>query len=182
VKDLVQVQDAGRSCGAQGDPATAKRRAVGAVRRAHEVLGAQHSAPRRSGYVSLEEACEMVAELRDFAPGNVLKVVSRGPLLFFPGAMRNGDGSWRVPARDVRALLGDGVPVWERAVSARTFAGWCEVSARTVVRALNKGELRKVLLFNEWRIPVSEYARMMGLPAGGSSRGRLSFFAQGVVS
>jgi hypothetical protein len=72
--------------------------------------------------------------------------------------------------------------VWERAVSARTFAGWCEVSAKTVVRALNRGELRKVMLFGEWRIPVSEYARMMGLPAGGVPGRRVSFFAQGVVS
>jgi hypothetical protein len=127
-----------------------------------------------SGEVTLEVACEMIAALRDFQVGAVLRLVQlRGPLLFFPHARRNGDGSWRIPARDVRALLGDGMPYWDRAVSARTFADWCELkSSQTVVRAMKRGELRKVVLLGEWRIPVSEFLRLMSGPVSFFSRGQ----------
>lgn len=126
--------------------------------------------PMRAGAAcSLEEACEMIAELRDFKVSAVVRLVSRGPLLFFPNATRNGDLSWRIPARDVRALLGGGsgasmlVSPWDRLVSARTFASWCELKApSTVIKAMKRGEIAKVVVLGEWRIPVSEFLRITG--------------------
>lgn len=138
-----------------------------------------------SGDVTLEVACEMIAELRDFESWRVLRVIGRGPLLFFPHARQNGDGSWRIPARDVRAILGDGLPVWEHAVSAATFAGWCDLKqSRTVLRAVARGEIRSVRILGELRIPACEFFRLKA-PVGASDvgsgrRGRPAFsFSRG---
>lgn len=119
----------------------------------------------------------MVAELRDLSPAAVLACVARAPLSFFPRARQSGD-YWRVPEQDVRALLGDVEP----AVSARTFAGWLDVSERVVSDACRSGALRSVMLpsalTGKRRIPQSELYRV--LHTSTDKPRRRSFFAKGV--
>ena len=124
---------------------------------------------------TLAEACEVLAELREMSPAAVLAAVSRAPLSFFSHARQNGDGSWRVPERDVRDLLG--VP--GRAVKASTFAMWCDLPKRRVLDAMRAWELRSVVLLGQRRIPVSEFTRLMQEGSATAPRRRFSFSRQG---
>lgn len=91
---------------------------------------------------SLEEAVEALGQLRGVEPSRLMAVVLRlGPLLFFRGARRNGDGSWRVPEADVRALLGGPLV---KALSVQEFAEGLGISRWSVQRAVNAGVIRKL--------------------------------------
>jgi hypothetical protein len=126
-------------------------------------------------FFSLDRACELLAVLRGYELAKVTEAVGLEVLAFFPGALRNGDLTWRIPVCDVQGLLGGPL---ERALTCREFARRLSVSVDAVEDAVRCGVLRKLPtlprpLPQKWLIPSTELVRCFGEGLNvGAGRGR----------
>jgi hypothetical protein len=107
-----------------------------------------------------------VADLMDVAESRILRGLAHARKELFPHAVKDADG-WRIPAGDVRALVGGPL---EPLLSLRRFAELTGVCYKTIWRATQPGpegqapHLRTVgpPWLETRRIPAGEYWRFRG--------------------
>lgn len=99
---------------------------------------------------------EDAAQLLAVSPAMVRRALALGASSFFPGA-KEQDGDWTIPERDLRALLGPGLPPL---LTVKAFAQLISKSADWVYDLVQRGVIRKREICGSIRIPSDEYWRL----------------------
>jgi hypothetical protein len=113
---------------------------------------------------------QRVADLLGVPAARVKRACAATPRIFFPGAFEE-KGEWMIPERDVRALVGPGLP---QLLRIREFADLVGLSVPWVYELVHLGIIAHRRVLGQIRIPATAYwdipeARPGNLPARPSS-------------
>lgn len=113
---------------------------------------------------------QRVADLLGVPVARVRRACASAPRLFFPGAFEQA-GEWLIPERDVRALVGPGLP---QLLRIREFADLVGLSVPWVYELVHLGVVAHRRVLGQIRIPATAYwelpeGRPANLPARPSS-------------
>lgn len=104
-------------------------------------------------------AIDEVAQLLDVDPDVVRRALELEPGSYFPGAFINGDGSWVIPATDMRRLFGGRE---EPLFGLSRLAELLDLSYDHVRKEAKAGRIRTEMVLGVIRVPASEYWRLRG--------------------
>lgn len=116
-----------------------------------------HEAKRGRPAAAVYSAVE-VAELLDVEPGVVMRALSNPAFRkeTFPNATETNEG-WKIPARDVRALMGPDLP---RLYWVSEFAQLIGYSVPYLNELLDKGVIGSRMVLGSRRVPATEYWKL----------------------
>jgi hypothetical protein len=107
---------------------------------------------RPSGAV-LAWTVQQVADLLGVPEARVQRACALSPRTFFAGAFQR-DGEWRIPERDVRALVGPDLP---RLLKVAEFADLIGLSAQWIYELVALGTIPHRRVLGHVRIPATAY-------------------------
>ena len=96
---------------------------------------------------------QRVADLLGIPEARVERACALSPRLFFPGAFQQGE-EWRIPERDVRALVGPDLP---RLLKVAEFADLIGLSAQWIYELVALGTIPHRRVLGHVRIPATAY-------------------------
>lgn len=116
--------------------------------------GADVPTPRRGRAPAKVYDVEEVADLLGVTQGWVERALAKDVEGFLPGAFRERDGSWRVPARALRHVLGEGMP---RLLPVAEFAALVGLSVPWIYELMDLGIVASRRVLGQRRIPATAY-------------------------